>query len=45
MLIADGSSIEEAANETLIALTSDDPEVQEEVRKVIKKFFELENEN
>jgi len=45
MLIADGSSIEKAADETLIALTSDDPEVQEEVRKVIKKFFELENEN
>ena len=45
MLIADGSSIEKAADETLIALTSDDPEVQDEVRKVIRKFFNLENEN
>ena len=45
MLVADGTSIESAADETLVALTSDDPEVQDEVRKVIKKFFEQENED
>jgi len=45
MLIADGTSIEKAADETLIALTSDDPEVQDDVRKVIRKFFEQENED
>ena len=45
MLVADGSSIENAADETLVALTSDDPEVQDEVRKVINKFFEQENED
>ena len=45
MLVADGTSIEAAADETLVALTSDDPEVQDEVRKVIKKFFEQENED
>ena len=45
MLIADGTSIEKAADETLIALTSDDPEVQDDVRKVLRKFFEQENED
>lgn len=45
MLVADGTSIEKAANETLVALTSDDPEVQDTVRKTIRKFFERENEN
>ena len=45
MLIADGTSIEKAADETLIALTSDDPEVQDEVRKVLRKCFEQENED
>jgi len=45
MLVADGSSIEEAANETLVSLTSDDPEVQDEVRKVINNFFKAENED
>ena len=40
MLIADGTSIEAAADETLISLTSDDPEVQDEVRKIMAKFFE-----
>ena len=45
MLIADGTSVEKAADETLIALTSDDPEVQDDVRKVIRKFFGRENED
>ena len=45
MLIADGTSIEKSPDETLIALTSDDPEVQDEVRKVLRKFFEQENED
>jgi len=45
MLIADGTSLMKAAEETLISLTSDDPEVQDEVRKIVKKFFEQENEN
>jgi len=45
MLVADGTSIESAADETLVALTSDDPEVQDDVRKVIHKFFEAENED
>ncbi len=45
MLIADGTSIEAAANETLVSLTSDDPEIQDTVRKIIQKFFARENEN
>jgi nitric oxide reductase NorQ protein len=45
MLVADGTSIESAADETLVALTSDDPEVQDDVRKVINKFFKAENED
>jgi len=44
MLIADGTSFMAAANETLVSLTSDDPEVQDEVRKIIKKFIEQESE-
>lgn len=35
-IIADGSSPIDAGNETLVAMTSDDFEVQEEVRKIIK---------
>ena len=35
-IIADGSSPIDAGNETLVAMTSDDWEVQEEVRKIIK---------
>ena len=35
-IIADGSSPLDAGNETLVAMTSDDFEVQEEVRKIIK---------
>ncbi|MFB5603526.1 MAG: CbbQ/NirQ/NorQ C-terminal domain-containing protein, partial [Candidatus Nitrosomaritimum aestuariumsis] len=35
-IIADGASPVDAGNETLVAMTSDDYEIQEEVRKVIK---------
>ena len=45
MLVADGSTLEKAADETLISLTSDDPEVQNDVRKILHKFFKPENEN
>jgi len=43
MLISDGSSLEESSNETIIAMTSDEPEIQEEVRKVVNQFLELGN--
>ena len=43
MLISDGSSLEESSDETIIAMTSDEPEVQEEVRKVVNKFLGLGN--
>ena len=45
MLVADGTTLEKAADETLISLTSDDPEVQDDVRKILHKFFKPENEN
>jgi len=45
MLVADGTTLEKAADETLISLTSDDPEVQDDVRKILRKFFKPENEN
>ena len=35
-IIADGASPIDAGNETLVAMTSDDFEIQEEVRKIIK---------
>jgi hypothetical protein len=35
-IIADGASPIDAGNETLVAMTSDDWEIQEEVRKIIK---------
>jgi len=37
-LIADGSSPIDAGNETIVAMTSDDFEIQEEVRKIIKSI-------
>ena len=43
MLIADGSTLEESSDETIIHMTSDDPEVQDEVRKVVNKFLGLGN--
>jgi len=45
MLISDGSSLEESSDETIISMTSDDPEVQDEVRKVVNKFLGIENKN
>ena len=40
-LIADGSTIQEASEETIIAMTSDDPEVQAMVRKIVYRIFEI----
>lgn len=40
-LIADGSSIQEASEETVIATTSDDPEIQAMVRKIVYRIFEI----
>ena len=40
-LIADGSSIKEASEETVIATTSDDPEIQAMVRKIVFRIFEI----
>jgi len=42
MLIADGTSIVEAATETIVTMTSDDLEVQDEVMTIIKKIFGVE---
>jgi nitric oxide reductase NorQ protein len=39
VLIADGCTPQEAATETIVGTTSDDPEVQEMVRRVIDSFF------
>ena len=36
-IVSDGNSVEESAEETIIALTSDDIEVQEEVRNIVKR--------
>ena len=38
-LIADGSSIKESSEETIIAMTSDDVDVQNSVRKVVNAVF------
>ena len=40
-LIADGSSIKEASDETVIATTSDDPEIQAMVRKIVHRICEI----
>ena len=42
MLISDGTSIEAAGNETIVSMTSDDMEVQDEVKKIISKVFGFE---
>jgi len=39
-ICSDGSSIMEGGDETLVPMTSDDPEVQDEVRHIIKKILE-----
>ncbi len=41
-ICADGVGIMDGAEETIIPMTSDDPEVQEEVRYIIKKVLESE---
>ena len=43
LLISDGATLEESSDETIIAMTSDDPEVQDEVRKIINKFLGIRN--
>lgn len=39
-ICSDGVDILTGANETIIPMTSDDPEVQDEVRQIIKKTIE-----
>jgi MoxR-like ATPase len=38
MIIADGTTLMEGAEETIISLTSDDPEIQGMVRRIVKKI-------
>ena len=38
-LVKDGNTPNVAAEETIIALTSDNTEVQEDVRRIIERFF------
>jgi len=42
-IVADGNSVEKSAEETIIALTSDDMEVQEEVRFIVKRICGEDN--
>ena len=44
MLIADGASIEDSSNETIVSMTSDDLEVQDEVKSVIQKVFRYKSD-
>jgi len=39
-ITSDNGNPKEAANETIISMTSDDPEVQDEIRKIVSKFFD-----
>ena len=39
-ICSDGMSIIDGGNETLIPMTSDDPEIQEEVRHIVRKVLE-----
>jgi len=39
LLISDGTTIEDASNETIVSMTSDDLEVQDDVKKIISKIF------
>jgi len=41
LLISDGSTIQDAGNETIVSMTSDDFEVQDDVKKIINKIFEF----
>jgi nitric oxide reductase NorQ protein len=40
-IIADGTTLLDAADETIVSLTSDDHEIQGIVRKIIKKMAEM----
>jgi nitric oxide reductase NorQ protein len=40
-IVADGASILDAGQETIIAMTSDEPEIQQIVRKLVCKFAEV----
>ncbi|HEV2193479.1 MAG TPA: AAA family ATPase [Nitrosopumilaceae archaeon] len=40
-LVADGTSLMDACTETIISLTSDDPEIQDIVRKLARKIAEI----
>ena len=42
-ICSDGVSVMDGCNETIIPMTSDDPEVQEEVRYIVKKILENQN--
>jgi len=42
MICSDGVEIIDGGEETIIPMTSDDPEVQDEVRHIIKKVLESE---
>ena len=44
LLIADDESIEDSSNETIVSMTSDDIEVQDEVRSIIAKIFGYKHE-
>ncbi len=39
LLIADGETVEASANETIVSMTSDDIEIQDEVAKIIAKIY------
>jgi len=43
-IVGDDSTVLNAAEETIISMTSDDHEIQDEVRKIIKKVCDLKNE-
>ena len=43
LLISDGTTMEQSSDETIISMTSDDPEIQDEVRKIINKFLGIRN--
>jgi len=45
-LIVDGSSPQEAGDETIVAMTSDDHEIQDEVRKIINSIdWDIQNDD
>jgi len=39
-ITSDNGDPKESANETIVSMTSDDPEIQDELRKIISKFFD-----